>query len=299
VAHAEQPQALAQLAGARSRRLPAVVRAHNVESDLWRSYARAAGPAAFLLRREAKRLAAWEGSAVRRVEATVALTALDAARLADLAGSAGCVHHVPAPFPSPLPGAESALAGSPAVVLFGSAGWRPNREGARWFVERAWPRVAEALPGAVLHVYGLPSHTGARVLAHAAPADSRDAFSPGAVLVVPLRVASGVRLKILEAWARGVPVVATPEAAEGLDAADARELVLARGPEEFAGAVRRLVEEPRLAAALVAAGRERLGARHHPAAVAARLAEIYAGAVRAVTPDAVPSCDGGPRGRLR
>jgi glycosyltransferase involved in cell wall biosynthesis len=78
---------------------------------------------------------------------------------------------------------------------------------------------------------------------HPAPADSREAFAPGAILVVPLRIASGIRMKILEAWARGLPVVATPEAAAGLEAEDGRELLLAE--------------------------------RHDPAAVSRRLLEIY------------------------
>ncbi len=136
-----------------------------------------------------------------------------------------------------------------------------------------------ALPQAVLHVLGLPVRTGAGVVARPSPTDSREAFAAGAVLVVPLRVASGVRMKILEAWARGVPVVATPEAVQGLEATDGRDLLLAREPEEFALALRRLHEEPGLAAALVAAGRDRLAARHEPGAVAARLVEVYASAL--------------------
>jgi Glycosyl transferases group 1/Glycosyltransferase Family 4 len=298
VAHAEQPQALGQLAGAEQRRLPVVLRAHNVESDLWQGFAETTPLVGFLLRREARRLAAWEGHAARQAAAAVALTAHDAARLCELAGSAGRVHHVPAPFPARLPAAETTLVGSPAVVLFGRSGWRPNREGARWFVERAWPPVTQELPEAVLHVFGLPVRAGVRVVARAAPADSRDAFAVGSVLAVPLRVASGVRMKILEAWARGVAVVATPEAARGLDAADGRELLLAREPEEFARALRRLREEPGLAAALVAAGRDRLAARHDPAAVAARLVEVYASAVRSVTPGPGSSCEGGSRGTV-
>ncbi|HSD29040.1 MAG TPA: glycosyltransferase, partial [Vicinamibacteria bacterium] len=81
VAHAEQLQALGPLAEAERRRVPVVLRAHNVESDLWRAFARTAPLVGPLLRREAARLAAWEGDAVRRVAATVALTAYDAARL--------------------------------------------------------------------------------------------------------------------------------------------------------------------------------------------------------------------------
>jgi hypothetical protein len=286
VAHAEQPQALAQLAGARGRGLPVVMRAHNVESDLWSGLAERAPLLGWLLRREARRLSTWEGGAVRSVGSTVALAAHDAARLATLAGSAGRVHHVPAPFPAELPPSERALAGSPPVVLFGSPGWRPNSDAAGWFVEHAWPRVSEALPAAVLHVYGLPAPPGARVLSRPSLAESREAFAPGSVHVVPLRFASGVRMKILEAWARGIPVVASPQAAEGLDAADGRELLLAREPENFALALRRLGQEPRLATALVAAGRARLAAGHDPAAVAARLGEIYEAAVRGVTPGA-------------
>jgi hypothetical protein len=275
VAHAEQLQALGPLAEAGRRHLPVVLRAQNVESDLWRSASRTAPVLGLFLRREAKRLAAWEGDMVRRAAATIALTTRDAARLAELSGAPDRVHHVPAPFPSRLPPADGPLPGSPAVVLLGSEGWRPNREGARWFVDRVWPRVRTALPQAVLHVLGLPVRAGAGICARPAPADSREAFADGAVLVVPLHVASGVRMKILEAWARGVPVVATPEAAQGLEATGGRELLLAREPEEFTLALRRLHEEPGLAAALVAAGRDRLAARHGPGAVAARLVEVY------------------------
>jgi polysaccharide biosynthesis protein PslH len=279
VAHAEQLQALGQLVEAERRRLPIVLRAQNVESDLWRGSPRAAHLLGPFLRREATRLAAWEGGVVRRAAATIALTARDAARLAELSGAPDRVHHVPAPFPSRLPPAEGSLPGSPAVVLFGSQGWRPNREGARWFVDRVWPRVRAALPQAVLHVLGLPVGAAAGVRARPAPTDSREAFADGAVLVVPLHVASGVRMKIVEAWARGMPVVATPEAAQGLEATDGRELLLARDAEGFAVALRRLHEEPGLAAALVTAGRDRLAARHEPGAVAARLIEVYTSAL--------------------
>src|SRR4030095_13432302 len=119
-------------------------------------------------------------------------------------------------------------------VLLGSGGWMPNQEGSLWFVREVWPEGRQALPGAVLHVFGdaLPP-TAADVTRHAAPADSREAFAPGAVMVVPVTFGSGVRMKILEAWARGLPVVATPAAAEGLEAEDGRDLLLVRNASEF------------------------------------------------------------------
>jgi hypothetical protein len=299
--HAEQLQAVPQAAAAG---LPLVLRAQNVESDLWGAASRRRGGlAGRLLASEARRLAAFEGAAVRRAAATVALTAADAARLADLAGSTGFtaeiaaeiaaetaagaaagaaagtarVHTVAAPFPSRLPAGSTALFGDPAVVLLGSAGWLPNADSAAWFVDAVWPEVRHGLHRAVLHLFGAPgAGDRAGVVAHPPPSDSAEAFAPRSILVVPVRIASGVRMKVLEAWARGVPVVATPEAMAGLDAAHGREVLVAQDAGEFAAAIARLHREPALGRALVAAGRRALAVHHAPAAVAARLAEIYA-----------------------
>ncbi len=276
LAQAEQVQALSSLAVS-GPRLPVVLRTQNVESDLWAQSARRLFWRRPLLALEACRLAAWEGRAVRRCAATLALTAEDAGRLATLAGAGARVHHVPAPFEPALPAASEPLPGSPPVVLFGSGGWRPNAGGADWFLSRVWPRMRSARPDAVLHVFGIDA-TGPDVVSHPAPADSRTAYSPAGVLVVPLKVASGVRIKILEAWARGVPVIATPEAARGLEAEDGVQLLLARDGEEFAAALNRLTSGE-LVQRLVANGRRHLRQRHDCSRVAERLGEIYASVI--------------------
>ena len=81
-------------------------------------------------------------------------------------------------------------------------------------------------------------------------------------------------MRVLEAWARGVVVVASPEAASGLHAADGRELLLARSGEEFAVAIERLGAAAGLAEQLIAGGRARLAADHAPAKFAARLVAL-------------------------
>ncbi len=298
VIHAEQLQALPQaLAPARAGHRPVVLRAQNVESALW-----AAAPGRPLAL-EARRLAAWEGRAVAGVDVTAALTAIDAAALRRLAAAAGSpqarVVEVPAPFAAELPPGPPGLAGKPAVAVLGSLGWRPNEDAVAWFTGEIWPAVRRALPAAELHVFGIArgsstepaaaAATGAGAAGaaggrdaergitwHAAPADSAAAFACGSIHVVPLRFGSGVRMKVLEAWARGVPVVATPEGAAGLDAADGVELLVARDAAGFAAACRRLCEEPGLAAALAAGGRAALRRRHDPATVARRLLDLYA-----------------------
>jgi glycosyltransferase involved in cell wall biosynthesis len=184
------------------------------------------------------------------------------------------VEVVPAPFPVRLP-AAAPLAGSPAVVLLASGDWPPNRDSRRFMAEEVWPAVRSLLPGAVLHVFGSAGAAPEGFVHHPAPADSGVAFAAGSVLAVPLRIASGVRMKILEAWARGVAVVATPAAAAGLDAESGRELLVAEGAGAFAAALARLAAEPELYARLTVGGRQRLAERHDPGGVARRLLSLY------------------------
>jgi glycosyltransferase involved in cell wall biosynthesis len=237
-------------------------------------------------------------------------------RLAAAAGSPRArVVEVPAPFAAELPPGLDGLSGEPAVAVLGSRGWRPNEDAVAWFTGEIWPAVRRALPNAQLHVFGIiPGSRGAPpgiappsspaaaspaaatraaaagpaappavsrredrgIVWHRAPADSAAAFAGRSIHAVPLRLGSGVRMKVLEAWARGVPVVATPEGAAGLEAADGVELLVARDAGGFVSAFLRLREEPGLAAALVGGGRAALRRRHDPATVAQRLIEIYA-----------------------
>ena len=112
-------------------------------------------------------------------------------------------------------------------------------------------------------------------MAHDAPIEIREAYAPGSILVVPLRIASGVRVRILEAWARGVPVVATRAAVEGLDVADGHGVRLADTADAFARAIGELHESSDARARLISAGRALLAERHDPGACAARLEAIY------------------------
>lgn len=266
----EQVQALAQVPVEMSTEMPTeigalppvVLRAQNVESELWRALAERPGTPPLLsgwLRRQAELLARHEATAVAGCRATLALTREDAEGLRRLGGGDEArIEVVSAPIEQDLvPG--QALEGDPAVVVFGSSGWKPNAEGARHFLESAWPEVKRRNPGAVLHLFGgreLARDSGdERLRTPPAPEDSSVALARGSVLVVPLHVASGVRMKILEAWSRGVVVVATPTAARGLEAQAGEDLLVAESPEDLARAVADAVSRYD---ELVAAARRRL-----------------------------------------
>jgi hypothetical protein len=276
VVHAEQLQAMAAAAAALRHGVPLVLRAQNVESALWAALGRPATMRGRLARREARRLAVHEGREVARAAGAVALTVEDAASLAALSGRE--VASVPAPFPATLPGGPPGLPGRPAVVVL-AGGWLPNREAAAWWAREAWPAVRGLLPEARLHLFGAPPAArwarGPGIARHPAPPESERVFRQGAVLAVPLRVASGVRMKVLEAWARGLPVVASPEAGAGLGAGADRAFLSAGRPSDFAQAIAALHRDPALGRGLTDAGRAILRARHDPAGVAASLTDLY------------------------
>ena len=278
---AEQLQAFASSAPAGRAGIARLLRAQNVESDLWRQLAtRMRGAGRALVAREARRLGRAERRALEDADATVALSSDDALHFAALEADtrrSPRIEVLPPPFPGELPSGTAHLAGRPALALFGSGGWEPNRRAERRFLSAVWPEVRRELPEARLHRFGAAAgapgeHDG--VVAHRSPGDSRDAFDPAAPLLLPLDLASGVRMRILEAWARGTPVLASAPAASGLRFTPGEELLLATSAEEWTREIRELARRPDLASRLAAAGRARLALDHDPARFAARFLDL-------------------------
>lgn len=267
--HVEQVQALPQAAPARALGVPVVLRAQNVESDLWRQAARGR-VSARLGRLLARRFEAWEGRVIGDVDLALAVTEADRRSLERLAGGRGRIDRATVPFPVELPPGE-ARPGSPAVSLFVGRGWEPSRRGGAWFVREVWPEVRRRAPEAHLHLFG--EDVGASlppgVTTYPPPEESRTAFPAGAILVVPLAVASGIRMKVLEAWSRGIPVVGTSRALDGLEGEDGSEWLRADEPGEMAGAIATLSRDGALRERLVESGRRRLRRTHAPERFAA------------------------------
>ena len=284
VVHVEQLQAWDGATPARAAGLPVVLRLHNVESEVWRAAARRRqwwGPA---LAWQARTMARWEASVIREAAATVALCAEDA-RLVETAVPGISVPVVDAPAPHGTSGDRSdatPLAGAPPCIWLGTPGWASNDDGETWLRHAIWPAIRARVADARLHLFSDDTLVGLGddgIHIHARPAASADAFAPGSVLLLPLRDAPGIRMRVLEAWARDVPVIATTAACRGLRARHERNVLLADDAEGFAHAVVRLTHEPHLWAALVDGGRRAIDAHHAPAAIAAQLTTIYRGAI--------------------
>ena len=148
-----------------------------------------------------------------------------------------------------------------SVLFFGLLATVPNVDGVLHFAREVWPWIVAARPDARFVVVG--ANPTASILELAGPNvdivgpvdDLRPYLSSAAAIVVPLRLGSGTRLKILEAWAMARPVVSTTLGAEGLDGISGQHLLIADDPSVFADSVLRVLADRTLADRLGSAGR--------------------------------------------
>jgi glycosyltransferase involved in cell wall biosynthesis len=225
---------------------------------------RAKGPLRAFLRWQAPRVARLERDILRRAAGASCVSEKDARALSPDGGAPPLVvsngvdltRYVFRPEPS-----------SEELVFFvGDLTWPPNLEGIRWFLSEVWPILARMRPDARVEVLGRGEGSLRELARQGAPglsflgegADTRPLWRRAAVAIVPLLTGGGTRLKILEAAACGVPVVATPIGAEGLDFEAGREVELASAAPEFAAAVARLLAEPDARRSRAAAARRRV-----------------------------------------
>lgn len=157
------------------------------------------------------------------------------------------------------------------VTFLGGLHWPPNAAGIVWFAREVWPQVQAACPGAVLTVIGKnppaelthgPSSADHRLELTGYVDDPTFYLAETAVFIVPLHAGGGMRVKILDAWCWGLPVVSTTIGAEGIQYSDGDDLLIADDPSSFAAAVTGLWQSPIIAHQLAEAGRQILEAHY-------------------------------------
>jgi glycosyltransferase involved in cell wall biosynthesis len=169
------------------------------------------------------------------------------------------------------------------LLMVGSLGYYPNVDGALFFCREIFPRLSPVSltivgrrPAASITALG--QQPGISIAPNVA--DPAPYYRAARVAVVPIRAGGGSRIKILEAFAHGLPVVSTSMGAEGLAVTQGRHLLIADAPEDFAAAVKRLLADRGLAARLAAAGRALIAERYDLDRVAGRIETLADGTCR-------------------
>lgn len=219
--------------------VPIVLRAHNVEHAIWlRGLAEEPWYRRSYVALQARRLRRWEAEIARRVQRIWAISAEDASWFG---GQGGPTCTVPCSFDALNGPWVDSGAASPRAYHLGALDWTPNVRGMKWFLDEVAPRLAQAQ----VDVYSAQWPYGPEPSGIRYRSDVPD-FEHYGVFIAPIRSGSGMRIKLLEAMARGKAVVTTPLGAEGLGATHGTHLILAESAAEFAAALDELCTDPGL-----------------------------------------------------
>jgi glycosyltransferase involved in cell wall biosynthesis len=243
-----------------------VVMAHNVESIIWqRYYETESNPLRrWYIGRQWRKFQRFERRVLGEVEHTIAVSDTDARRLCQDFGveSVAVVEN----------GVDTAYFQPQArrrqrgrLLFLGSLDWRPNLDGLRLLLERVFPAVRAAEPASLCIVGRNPPEALRRLVAampqvelHANVVDVRPFLADCSLLVVPLRIGGGSRLKILEALASGTPVVSTRVGAEGLCLEAGQDLTVVEDIDGLVNALITAIRHPEILQAECERGREKV-----------------------------------------
>jgi polysaccharide biosynthesis protein PslH len=262
-AHADQ-LSMAQFAEGLSVPLR-VLDEHNA---VWTIVQRAAarepwGPRRLLAELEWRKLRGYEGSVCRAFDHVTVVSDEDRLALEAAAGSSFPTSTIPIAVDVDELAFVERTPESRHVVSVATMFYPPNVDGVYWFATEVFPLVRNRLPDVQFRIVGSRPPQRIRALATGDRGivvmgyvpDLEPVLRESAVMVVPVHSGSGMRVKILEAFARGIPVVSTTIGVEGIEAQAGEHLLVADDPESFATQVVRLATDREQAARLATAGR--------------------------------------------
>ena len=223
----------------------------DVDSEKWRIYADNASFAPEILyRREQQKVLELERAAARMSDHVLLVSEAETAscrallpefskRLVAMTNGVDAGYFDPSlPYPDPYDGSE------PVIVFAGAMDYGPNVDAVIWFSENVFPKVLAKSPMAEFWIVGSNPKSAVRRLLRMHNVritgrvdDVRPYLAHAACVIAPMRMARGIQNKVLEGMAMAKPVVVTPAALEGLEAAPGKDLELARTEVEFAGSV--------------------------------------------------------------
>jgi glycosyltransferase involved in cell wall biosynthesis len=230
---------------------PTVLFQHNVESSLWeRMAAMESNPIKRMsFRIEAAKMNRYERAALRRFHHLIAVSDHDRRQMLRM-DPAAQITVVPTGVDTTKFSVAPASTGNPPRIVFtGSMDWEPNIDAVEYFCRQIWPRILAQFPDARFQIVGRHPHGKVQRLASSSVQVTgtvpsvADYLRDATVVVVPLRIGGGTRLKIFEAMAMGKALVSTSIGAEGLEVEGGRELILADDPTAFANSILLLLRD--------------------------------------------------------
>jgi glycosyltransferase involved in cell wall biosynthesis len=230
---------------------PTVLFQHNVESSLWQRMAKTESN---LIKKlsfsiESAKMTRYERAALRKFQRVIAVSDHDRQQMLALDPSCNITVVPTGVDVHKFTVAPASTANPPRIVFTGSMDWEPNTDAVDYFCHQIWPRIHAEFPNAIFQIVGRNPHSSVRRLASESVEITgtvpsvADYLRDASVVVVPLRIGGGTRLKIFEAMAMGKALVSTSIGAEGLAVHSGRDLILADEASEFADSILMLLRD--------------------------------------------------------
>jgi glycosyltransferase involved in cell wall biosynthesis len=261
-----------------------IVMAQNVESMIWQRYAETeSNPIKrWYIRRQLRKFQRFERWVASGADQIVAVSDNDARTFQESFG-ARHVSVVDNGVDTRYFQPDSQLRESGTILFLGSLDWRPNRDAVDLLLERIFPAVQKAEPGARLILVGRHPSPELHRRVHGKPgvelygdvADVRPFLNRCGILAVPLRIGGGSRLKILEALACRLPVVSTAIGAEGLCLEPGKHLTVVSEVDGMAAQLIHALRNPHAMQVMANAGRQRVLERYDWDSLADKLEETW------------------------
>jgi glycosyltransferase involved in cell wall biosynthesis len=221
--------------------IPKIFRAHNVEAEIWYTRAKTEHNVFkyayyYFLSNKLKK---FEIDIAQKSDLIAAITSVDAAYFQQITQNKNVIS-----LPTGFEICETQYRDieAPNYLFIGALDWFPNIEALNWLTERVWPLIVKQIPSAKLHIAGRnPSKKNIEkwqkiknCIFHGQVENANSFLEKGKIVLVPLFSGSGIRIKILQAMASGLPVVATSKAAIGLGTKNLVNIRIADTASEYA-----------------------------------------------------------------
>jgi glycosyltransferase involved in cell wall biosynthesis len=222
----------------------------------------------------------YEAAIMRSAEAVVVFTERDGETLRQLAAGTP-IQTIPLGLELPEKASSPIGTAPPRLLFVGNFLHPPNVDAALYLIDSILPRVKQAIPECRLEIVGVspPAAVRARgddhILVTGRVRDVQPYLDEAAVVVVPLRLGGGMRVKVLEALAAGKAVVASALAVEGLNVTDGEQLRIASAADEFVAAVVELLRAPQLRVVMGARARTWAAQHLNSSTAVARYERLY------------------------
>lgn len=231
-----------------------ILHEHNAEHELWERQAELeSGPRKPLAAREATRVKKYEADVLAKFDVIFAVSENDRRSLQQIGGDPNRIRLLPnipdrALLDAPAPTFDATR---PLILYLATLSWQPNIDGVERFVSAVFPMVHKRAPDARLIVAGRGASLALQKRVEGTEGaefaggidDPESLYATARIFVDATRSGGGTRLKVLNALARGIPVVASPEAAAGLDIVPGEHLMVARNDQAMADMIAQLMRD--------------------------------------------------------